>query len=48
VTIYDLPGSHFVWIGWSLMMLGMLTVTYAGIVKNKQLDVDNIKRSEEE
>ena len=36
VTVYDLPGSHLVWLGWSLMMLGMLGVTYSGIYKNKQ------------
>jgi hypothetical protein len=35
VTIYDLPGSHLVWIGWSIMMLGMLGVTYSGFVKNQ-------------
>jgi hypothetical protein len=34
VTIYDLPGSHLVWIGWSIMMLGMLGVSYSGFVKN--------------
>lgn len=37
VTIYDLPGSHLVWIGWSIMMLGMLGVTCSGIIKNRQL-----------
>jgi hypothetical protein len=35
VTIYDLPGSHLVWIGWAIMMLGMLGVTYSGFVKNQ-------------
>ena len=35
VTIYDLPGSHLVWIGWTIMMLGMLGVTYSGFVKNQ-------------
>ena len=24
VTIYDLQGSHLVWLGWSLIMLGGL------------------------
>ena len=24
VTAYDLPGSHLVWLGWSLMLLGMM------------------------
>ncbi len=37
VTVYDLPGSHLVWIGWSVMMLGMLGVTCSGIIKNRQL-----------
>ena len=23
VTAYNLPGSHLVWIGWALMLLGM-------------------------
>ena len=35
VTIYDLPGSHLVWIGWAIMMLGMLGVTYSGFIKNQ-------------
>ena len=35
VTIYDLPGSHLVWTGWSIMMLGMLGVNYSGFVKNQ-------------
>ena len=35
VTIYDLPGSHLVWIGWTIMMLGMLGVTYSGFIKNQ-------------
>ena len=48
VTIYDLPGSHLVWIGWSLMMLGMWGVTYSGINKTKQLAAKNQKLSEQE
>jgi len=48
VTIYDLPGSHLVWIGWSLMMLGMLGVTYSGIHKTKQQVAKNQKLSEQE
>ena len=23
VTAYNLPGSHLVWLGWSMMLLGM-------------------------
>ena len=48
VTVYDLPGSHLVWIGWCLMMLGMLGVTYSGIYKNKQLTNKIGKLSEQE
>ena len=48
VTVYDLPGSHLVWIGWSLMMLGMLGVTFSGISKNKQLVSRIVKLSEQE
>ena len=48
VTVYDLPGSHLVWIGWSLMMLGMLGVTFSGISKNKQLASRTVKLAEQE
>jgi len=48
VTIYDLPASHLVWLGWSLMMLGMLGVTYSGIYKIKQLNTKNQNLFEEE
>ena len=48
VTVYDLPGSHLVWIGWSVMMLGMLGVTCSGIIKNRQLAFRSNKTTEEE
>jgi hypothetical protein len=48
VTIYDLPGSHLVWIGWSIMMLGMLGVTCSGIIKNRQLVARNNEITEQE
>ena len=48
VTIYDLPGSHLVWIGWSIMMLGMLGVTIGGIFKNRQLATRSNKIVEQE
>jgi len=48
VTIYDLPGSHLVWIGWSIMMLGMLGVTIGGIIKNRQLVTRSNKIIEQE
>jgi len=48
VTIYNLPGSHLVWIGWVLMMSGMLMVTYAGIVKKRSLSPTLIVSTEQE
>ena len=48
VTVYDLPGSHLVWIGWSVMMLGMLGVTCSGIIKNRQLASRSNKITEQE
>ena len=30
VTVYDLPHSHLVWVGWCAMMGGMALVTWAG------------------
>ena len=33
VTIYDLPHSHAVWIGWCTMMLGMALIVMAGAEK---------------
>ena len=26
VTIYDLPGSHLVWIGWLFMLIGSISL----------------------
>ena len=48
VTIYDLPGSHLVWIGWSIMMLGMLGVSYSGFVKNQSQRSTARKLAEQE
>ena len=48
VTVYNLPGSHLVWIGWSIMMLGMLGVTCSGIYKNRLLDSKTNKIVEQE
>tara|TARA_B100001115_G_scaffold185090_1_gene191511 strand:+ start:9271 stop:11826 length:2556 start_codon:yes stop_codon:yes gene_type:complete len=28
VTIYELPGSHLVWLGWVIMLLGSLTIIF--------------------
>ena len=42
VIIYDLPGSHLVWFGWGLMMLGMAWLTVLDAKKTPH------PRSEEE
>ena len=42
VIIYDLPGSHLVWAGWAIMMVGMAWLTVLDIQKTPHL------RSEEE
>ena len=42
VIIYDLPGSHLVWAGWALMMLGMAWLTILDAKKTPH------PRSEEE
>ena len=36
VTIYDLPHSHAVWAGWTMMMGGMALVAFAGTKKAPQ------------
>ena len=33
VTVYDLPHSHLVWAGWTMMMGGMALVALAGAKK---------------
>ena len=33
VTVYDLPHSHLVWLGWGMMMAGMALVAFAGVKK---------------
>ena len=49
VTIYVLPHSHAVWVGWGLMIAGM-TLVAVSQVKNEPLGADDSKfiRSEEE
>ena len=39
VIIYDLPGSHLVWFGWGLMMLGMAWLTVLDAKKHHILVV---------
>jgi hypothetical protein len=36
VTVYDLPHSHLVWLGWGMMMVGMALVAFAGAKKGSQ------------
>ena len=37
VTVYDLPASHLVWLGWVTMMIGMTMITYASSTKKEPL-----------
>jgi len=37
VTIYDLPGSHLVWIGWILTLLGSIALIWVGSRMNDPL-----------
>ena len=49
VTVYDLPHSHAVWLGWVVMMGGMALVTLAGSKKASQrINDENGKQAEEE
>ena len=48
VTVYDLPASHLVWLGWSLMMLGMALTTYAASSKKATLRSNKLLNSEQE
>ena len=35
LTVYDLPGSHLVWIGWLMIIAGsMMTLTSRGVTAN--------------
>ena len=48
VTVYDLPASHLVWLGWSLMLLGMGVVVLGDISKNERLNTIHTSSKEEE
>ena len=37
VTVYDLPASHSVWLGWSTMLIGMAIVVAGDVSKTKSL-----------
>lgn len=47
VTVYDLPHSHTVWLGWGTMMFGMALVTVAG-ASPKQSDPEDEETAFEE
>ncbi|MCP2504946.1 MAG: hypothetical protein NLN65_06605, partial [Candidatus Poseidoniaceae archaeon] len=48
VTVYDLPASHMVWLGWSMMLLGMGVVVLGDISKNERLNTIHTSSKEEE
>ena len=48
VTIYNLPHSHVVWLGWGMMMLGMAAVTLAGRKPHDGKQPDGESEPEEE
>ena len=48
VTVYDLPASHLVWLGWTTMLLGMGMVVLGDISKNGRLKSKTITSNEEE
>jgi hypothetical protein len=48
VTVYDLPASHMVWLGWTMMLLGMGVVVLGDISKNERLNTIQPSSKEEE
>ena len=48
VTIYDLPNSHLVWLGWSLMLIGMAHIAIISKRKNSALSNDDSHIEQEE
>ena len=48
VTVYDLPASHLVWLGWSTMLLGMGVVVIGGISQNGRRKAIHASLKEEE
>ena len=48
VTVYDLPASHLVWLGWATMMIGMTMITYASSHKKEPLKAQDSSISEQE
>ena len=48
VTVYDLPASHLVWLGWVTMLIGMGVVVLGDFDKNRQLRPHKAESNEEE
>mgnify|MGYP001158387670 CR=1 FL=1 len=48
VTVYDLPASHLVWLGWVTMLIGMGVVVLGDFDKNRQLRTHKVESNEEE
>jgi len=48
VTIYNLPHSHVVWLGWGMMMLGMLSVAWTGMKRDNGMQPGGESQHEEE
>lgn len=48
VTVYDLPASHLVWLGWSTMLIGMAVVVCADVSKKGSLKGTSSDSNEEE
>ncbi len=48
VTVYDLPASHSVWLGWATMLIGMAIVVAGDVEKNKHLRHDSNDSDAEE
>jgi hypothetical protein len=48
VTIYNLPHSHVVWLGWGMMMLGMLAVAWTGMKRDNGMQPGGESQLEEE
>ena len=48
VTVYDLPASHLVWLGWTSMLFGMGMIVLGDISKNGTLRRRETASSEEE
>jgi hypothetical protein len=48
VTVYDLPASHTVWLGWATMLIGMAIVVAGDVSKNNSLRPHGLEIEAEE